>query len=224
VPTALKLIVGLGNPGSQYAQTRHNVGADWIRELAQQFQIPLALDSKFKAEIGRGTLYGHDLRLMIPVTYMNNSGEAVGTVARFYKLTPQEILIAHDEVAFDPGVVRLKNGGGENGHNGLKSVRSRLANSSDYNRLRIGVGHPGNKALVNHYLTQQTPTKAERELVKSSGHLSSLVLEAVVAGKWQSAMTALHSPEKEAGAVFAQKVSLETDRETKNSSGESDGI
>ncbi len=224
MPTALKLIVGLGNPGSQYARTRHNVGAGWVRELARQFQIPLVLDSKFKAEIGRGTLCGHDLRLMIPVTYMNNSGEAVGAVAQFYKLTPQEILIAHDEVAFEPGVIRLKNGGGENGHNGLKSVRARLANNSDYNRLRIGVGHPGNKALVNHYLTQQTPTQAERELVESSGRLSSLVLEAVVAGNWQSAMTALHSPEQEAGAEAAQKASPGTKRETKHSSGEGDGI
>ena len=89
MPTALKLIAGLGNPGPQYERTRHNVGADWVRELARQFQIPLALDSKFKAEVGRGTILGHDLRLMIPITYMNNSGEAVGAIAQFYKLSPK---------------------------------------------------------------------------------------------------------------------------------------
>ena len=100
-------------------------------------------------------------------------------------------------MAFEPGVVKLKNGGGENGHNGLKSVRARLANQDGYNRLRIGVGHPGNKALVNAYLTQQTPPQAEREAVAAAGDLPRAVLEHVLAGNWQSAMTALHTPEKQ---------------------------
>ena len=100
MPTALKLIAGLGNPGPQYAHTRHNVGADWVRELARAFQIPLTLDTKFKAEIGRGSVLGHDVRLLIPVTYMNHSGDAIGAVAHFYKWSPEQILVAHDEVAF----------------------------------------------------------------------------------------------------------------------------
>ena len=95
MPTALKLIAGLGNPGPQYKRTRHNVGADWVRELAREYQIPLALDSKVKAEIGRGTILGHDLRLMIPITYMNNSGEAVGAVAQFYKNGQASLLGPH---------------------------------------------------------------------------------------------------------------------------------
>ena len=103
--TALKLIAGLGNPWQQYAKTRHNVGADWVRALAQQFQIPLALDSKFKAEIGRGSILGQDVRLLVPITFMNNSGDAIGAVAQFFKIQPEEILIAHDEVAFEPGQV-----------------------------------------------------------------------------------------------------------------------
>jgi PTH1 family peptidyl-tRNA hydrolase len=183
------------------------------------------LDSKFKAEVGRGTILGHDLRLMIPITYMNNSGEAVGAVAQFYKLSPQEILIAHDEVAFEPGVVKLKNGGGENGHNGLKSVRARLANQDGYNRFRIGVGHPGNKALVNAYLTQQTPTQAEREAVVAAGELPQAILGDVLAGNWQTAMTALHTPEKTENSPGAPSSgSPVVQKSTKGSKGERDGI
>ena len=226
MPTALKLIAGLGNPGPQYAKTRHNVGADWVRELAQQFQIPLILESKFKAEIGRGTLLGQDVRLLIPITYMNNSGDAIGAVAQFYKLTPEEILVAHDEVAFAPGIVRLKSGGGENGHNGLKSVRARLGNQDGYNRLRIGVGHPGNKSQVNHYLTQQTPTQAERETVSAAGHLPEAILQDVLTGNWQNAMTALHTPQQQNNSadVNDSGVAKPLKSQTKHSSGEHDGI
>lgn len=225
MPTALKLIAGLGNPGPRYDRTRHNVGADWVRELASQFQIPLSLDSKFKAEVGRGTILGHDLRLMIPITFMNNSGEAVGAIAQFYKLSPQEILIAHDEVAFAPGAVKLKNGGGENGHNGLKNVRARLANQDGYNRLRIGVGHPGNKTLVNAYLTQQTPSQAEREAIAAAGKLPLAILGDMLAGNWQSAMTALHTPEKPENAPdTASSSSSVMQQDTQGSEGEKDGI
>ena len=225
MPTALKLIAGLGNPGPRYDRTRHNVGADWVRELASQFQIPLSLDSKFKAEVGRGTILGHDLRLMIPITFMNNSGEAVGAIAQFYKLSPQEILIAHDEVAFAPGAVKLKNGGGENGHNGLKSVRARLANQDGYNRLRIGVGHPGDKTLVNAYLTQQTPSQAEREAIAAAGKLPLAILGDMLAGNWQSAMTALHTPEKPENAPdTASSSSSVMQQDTQGSEGEKDGI
>lgn len=196
MPTALRLIAGLGNPGPQYAKTRHNAGADWVRELARQFHIPMTLDSKFKAEIGRGIVLNHDVRLLIPLTYMNNSGDAIGAAAHFFKCSAEEILIVHDEVAFEPGSVKLKNGGGENGHNGLKSVRARLGNQEGYNRLRIGVGHPGNKNQVNYYLTQQTPSEAERTSIAAAGQLSEGILRDMLAGNWQSAMTALHAPEK----------------------------
>lgn len=223
MPTALKLIAGLGNPGPQYANTRHNVGADWVRELARAFQIPLVLDTKFKAEIGRGTVLGHDVRLLIPVTYMNNSGDAIGAVANFYKWSVEQILVAHDEVAFAPGTVKLKNGGGENGHNGLKSVRARLANQDGYNRLRIGVGHPGNKNQVNYYLTQQTPTQDERASVAAAGQLSEDILRDMLAGNWQSAMTALHAPESGEAAVSNDPANAAPSDKQQNS-GESDGI
>ena len=219
MPTALRLIAGLGNPGPQYAKTRHNAGADWVRELARQFHVPMTLDSKFKAEIGRGIVLNHDIRLLIPVTYMNNSGDAIGAAAHFFKWSAEEILIAHDEVAFEPGTVKLKNGGGENGHNGLKSVRARLGNQDGYNRLRIGVGHPGNKNQVNYYLTQQTPTEAERVNIAAAGQLSEGILRDMLAGKWQSAMTALHAPEKNSATTPSAEHS-----DQQHKSGENDGI
>ena len=143
--TGLKLIVGLGNPGSAYADTRHNVGAVWVRELARRYSINLGVDTKFKGELGRGLIGGTDVRLLLPSTFMNNSGESVGAVSRFFKLEPQEILVAYDEVAFEPGVVKLKQGGGSNGHNGVKSVIAGLGNRDEFVRLRIGVGHPGSR-------------------------------------------------------------------------------
>ena len=198
--SSLKLIVGLGNPGPQFQSTRHNVGADWVRSIAADCNIPLALETKFKGHIGRGVVAGVDLRLMVPTTYMNNSGEAVGALAQFFKWQPEEILVVHDEVAFAPGICRLKNGGGDNGHNGLKSVRAYLANSDAFNRLRIGVGHPGSKALVNAYLTQQKPPLAEREATISGSHFAPDLLQDIVTGAWESAMTKLHSQQSEAAA------------------------
>ena len=219
MPTALRLIAGLGNPGPQYAKTRHNAGADWVRELARQFHISMTLDSKFKAEIGRGIVLNHDVRLLIPVTYMNNSGDAIGAAAHFFKWSAEEILIAHDEVAFEPGTVKLKNGGGENGHNGLKSVRARLGNQDGYNRLRIGVGHPGNKNQVNYYLTQQTPTEAERANIAAAGQLSEGILRDMLAGNWQSAMSALHAPEKNSATTPSAE-----HNDQQHKLGENDGI
>lgn|GEM_PF-41235 len=217
--TALKLIVGLGNPGAQYEKTRHNVGAVWVRELAQRFNIPLAQDTKFKGEIGRGLVAGVDLRLLIPSTFMNLSGDSSGAVARFFKIEPEEILVVYDEVAFEPGVVKLKTGGGDNGHNGVKSVRAGCANQDQFHRLRIGVGHPGSKDKVSAYLTQQTPQQSERELTAAAGHFADALLADIVTGNWQSAMTALHSPPptakelQEKAAKAEQKAQLKSQRE-----------
>ena len=137
--TALKLIVGLGNPSPEYDHTRHNVGALWVRELARRYSIPLSADSKFKGEIGRGLIAGGDCRLLVPSTYMNVSGESVGAVQRFFKMDVAEILVAYDEMAFEPGVVRLKQGGGDNGHNGVKSVRSGCGNNGGFIACALGL-------------------------------------------------------------------------------------
>ena len=190
---AVKLIVGLGNPGPTYAHTRHNVGAAWVREMAHRYSIPLTVDTKFKGEIGRGSIAGVDLRLLLPTTFMNNSGEAVGALCRFYRIDPLEILVAYDEVAFEPGTARLKHGGGSNGHNGVKSVIAGLGNRDDFFRLRIGVGHPGSKEQVIPYLTRQIPQQGEREQIAQSVSFAESIVANVVQGHWQLAMTALHA-------------------------------
>lgn len=191
--SALKLIVGLGNPSPQYDRTRHNVGAAWARQLGNRLGIKLAADSKFKGEIGRGSVLGNDVRMLVPSTYMNLSGESVGAVARFYKLESNEILVAYDEMAFEPGQVRLKNGGGDNGHNGLKSVRAALGNDGEFHRLRIGVGHPGDKNRVTAYLTQVKLPSAEESLINQALELSDSVLGNIVVCDWQAAMNVLHA-------------------------------
>ena len=191
--TALKLIVGLGNPSPQYDGTRHNVGAQWVRWLARQYGITLSADSKFKGEIGRGDILGVDIRLLVPVTYMNLSGESVGAVQRFFKLSVAEILVAYDEMAFEPGITKIKQGGGDNGHNGVKSVRAHCANDGGFNRLRIGVGHPNDKNLVTAYLTQRTIPASERELIEQSTWFSDALVEDILHGNWQQAMNVMHA-------------------------------
>ena len=132
----IRLIAGLGNPGPRYADTRHNAGAWFVSGLARRFGVALKEESKFKGELGRGDVLGHDLRLLLPSTFMNLSGESVGSVARFFRIQPAEILIAYDEMAFEPGLVRLKTGGGDNGHNGIGSVIEGLGNERGFHRLR----------------------------------------------------------------------------------------
>ena len=174
---AIRLIVGLGNPGSRYAGTPHNVGADFVERLAQRFKIVLAEDAQFKGRIGRGNLAGHDVRLLIPSTFMNLSGECVGAVATFYNFLPAEILVAHDEMAFEPGTVRLKLGGGHNGHNGLRDIIGALGNDASFVRLRIGVGHPGDQLSRGCGLSRPgcphlPPDARVRERAKDRAHIS----------------------------------------------------
>ena len=189
----LKLIVGLGNPGPRYDATRHNIGALWVRRLAERCGLTPLPDSKFNGEIAHGPVAGAVLRLLLPGTYMNNSGDCVGAVARYYKIDPEEVLVAYDEMAFEPGQVRLKSGGGDNGHNGLRSLRSGFGNNGNFHRLRIGVGHPGDKSLVTAYLTQHTMPAAERELAEQAAEVSDALLKDMVNMNWQAAMNVLHT-------------------------------
>jgi len=190
---AIRLIAGLGNPGPQYHQTRHNVGAEFVEILARRFGVSLSNESRFRGLAGRGLIAGHDVRLLVPVTYMNLSGEAVGAMARFFKLEPQEILVAYDEMAFEPGVLRLKAGGGDNGHNGVRSIIASLGNNRDFLRLRIGVGHPGDRSKVTPYLTSVRMPQAERLLMESIFDIPEQVLDHLLGGQLQKAMTELHS-------------------------------
>ncbi len=163
----IKLIVGLGNPGPQYAQTRHNAGAWYVEALARAYSVSLSLDTKFFGHVGRGLINGNDCRLLIPNTFMNLSGKAIGALATFYKILPDEILVAHDELDMEPGTVKLKKSGGHGGHNGLRDTIKCLANSKDFYRLRIGIGHPGNKNQVSNYVLGKAPEIQQRKIEES---------------------------------------------------------
>lgn len=165
--TCIKLIVGLGNPGPQYSQTRHNAGAWYVNALANTFSIPMQLETKFFGHVGRGLIDNQDCRLLIPNTFMNVSGKSVGALATFYKILPDEILVAHDELDIDPGTIKLKKSGGHGGHNGLRDIISALANSRDFYRLRIGIGHPGNKNQVTNYVLGKAAPNEQRAIDES---------------------------------------------------------
>lgn len=143
------LIVGLGNPGSQYARNRHNVGFMAADAIARRHSFS-GFSRKFRGEIAEGTLAGEKALLLKPMTFMNLSGDSVGEAMRFYKLGPSDILVMHDELDLAPGKLKLKLGGGNGGHNGLKSIDAHCGR--DYRRLRIGIGHPGDKARVNPHV------------------------------------------------------------------------
>lgn len=187
----IKLIVGLGNPGSDYANTRHNAGAWLVEALAEQQQQKLHLEKKFKANITHFKLLEHECWLLIPTTFMNLSGQAVKAFASFYKIAPQEILVAHDELDFTPGIVRLKQGGGAGGHNGLKDIIAQLP-SPDFYRLRIGIGHPGNRDDVADYVLH-TPSRHEHKQILDAIARALNLIPELIQGKMQHVMRELHS-------------------------------
>ncbi len=190
--TPVKLIVGLGNPGPEYDHTRHNAGQDFVSKLAAHFSETLSPTPKFFGLSGRIIVEHRDLRLLIPTTYMNRSGQAVAAIAQFYKIEPESILVAHDELDLDPGVARLKIGGGHGGHNGLRDIISALGNNKNFGRLRIGIGHPGNAKQVSNYVLKKAPIEQnnhiESAIDNSIPHVNSLVK-----GDWEKAMRELHS-------------------------------
>jgi PTH1 family peptidyl-tRNA hydrolase len=190
--TSIKLIVGLGNPGTEYANTRHNAGVDFVVELAQQYGITLSPDSKFFGVVGRGTIQNRDVRLLIPTTFMNASGKSVSAMAQFYKIEPEAILVAHDELDIAPGVSRLKIGGGHGGHNGLRDIINCLGNNKNFARLRIGIDHPGNAKLVSHYVLKKAPA-AEYQQIEDSLYQATKVVPLILEGKWNEAMKTLHT-------------------------------
>ena len=165
--SSIKLIVGLANPGAEYAQTRHNAGAWYVDLLARRHNVSLKEESKFFGYTGRLTLAGQDVRLLVPTTFMNLSGKAVAAMATFYRLNPDEILVAHDELDIPPGVAKVKLGGGNGGHNGLKDIQSKLGNNPNFYRLRIGIGHPGDKNKVVGFVLGKPPA-SEQQLIDSA--------------------------------------------------------
>lgn len=185
------LIVGLGNPGAEYENTRHNAGAWFVNELAQQAHTKLRPAIKFHGLHSTAKIDGHDCHLLIPTTFMNLSGQAVQAVANFYKIPPEKILVAHDEIDLPIGEIKLKLDGGHGGHNGLRDIISHL-NSNKFYRLRIGVGHPGNSKLVHDYVLHP-PKKSERELIDNALRDAERVMPLMLSGECQKAMMELHT-------------------------------
>lgn len=190
----IALIVGLGNPGAEYAETRHNAGFRFLDKLAAQQGVTLRPEGRFQGEVGRTTVDGRELWLLKPLTYMNRSGMAVSAFARYYKLAPAQILVVHDEVDLPPGAVRLKLGGGTAGHNGLEDIVTQLG-SRDFLRLRLGVGHPGASHQVVSYVLARAPA-AEQEALDAAIARALACLPAIVRGEYQRAMNALHTKAK----------------------------
>ena len=188
----VKLIAGLGNPGAEYANTRHNAGAWFIERLAEKFGTILKPDAKFFARTSLINVDGFWVRLLIPNTYMNESGKSVGAMANFFKIEPAGILIAHDEIDFQPGKIRFKQEGGMAGHNGLRDISSRLAGATDFNRLRIGVGHPGDRGGVTGHVLGKV-TRDDSELIGNCIGNAIAAIPCAVKGNWQLAMQQLHN-------------------------------
>ncbi len=186
---AIALIVGLGNPGTEYAQTRHNAGFWYIEALARRYNITLKTESRFSGLTGRGIIEGHDVRLLMPNTFMNLSGKAVVPMAKFFQISPSQILIAHDELDLPSGNIRLKTGGGHGGHNGLRDITPHIGN--DFHRLRIGIGHPGHKEKVHGHVLGRAP-KAEQEILDQALDEALRLTPMIVAGDIARAMSQLN--------------------------------
>ncbi len=183
--------MGLGNPGPQYANTRHNAGAWLVEELCQQEHTTLRQDNKFNGAIGQTNINGTDCWLLIPSTYMNLSGTAVLAAANYYKVKPEEIIVAHDELDFPAGQVRFKQDGGHGGHNGLRDIISKLHTPS-FHRIRLGIGHPGDRNEVHDYVLK-APRREEHTLIMEATRNVLAVLPTFVAGDHQKAIHELHS-------------------------------
>jgi len=186
----MRLVVGLGNPGREYEGTRHNVGFWWVDGLARRANVQLKQESRFHGQAGRLTEAGMECWLLKPSTFMNLSGRSVQALAQFYKIGVDEILVVHDELDFPPGTVKLKKGGGVAGHNGLKDISAHLG--PDFWRLRIGIGHPGDRGQVSNYVLN-APRKDERPLIDETVERSLDAWPLLLDGKTEAAMLKLHT-------------------------------
>ena len=190
----IKLFVGLGNPGAQYQATRHNAGFWWLDALAHELKVTLTLEKAWQAMVARTAVNSHVVWLLKPQTFMNLSGRSVAALARFYKISPHEILVAHDELDIVPGQLKLKRGGSHAGHNGLRDIHDQLG-SDDYWRLRLGIGHPGDRNVVADYVLNK-PSAEDRDAIDGAITRGVEVLPLCLAGDMQGAMQKLHSYEQ----------------------------
>lgn len=187
----IKLFVGLGNPGLDYAATRHNAGFWWIDELARELKVSLSMDKSCHGYVARTTVGAQTIWLLQPQTFMNLSGKSVAGLARFFKIAPEEILVAHDELDITPGDVKLKLGGSHAGHNGLRDIHAQLG-SANYWRLRIGVGHPGVKAEVINWVLKK-PSMEQRQLIDEGIARSLKAVPDMIKGDMDKATMVVHT-------------------------------
>jgi PTH1 family peptidyl-tRNA hydrolase len=186
----LRAIIGLGNPGDGHARDRHNAGYWFADRLAEEHKGTFRKESRFKGQLAEIALGGPKLLLLEPTTYMNHSGEAIQALMAFYKIAPDQLLVAHDELDLPVGTVRLKAGGGHGGHNGLRSVHDCIG--PDYRRLRIGIGHPGHKDLVHDYVLSKPPA-GDRKLILASIDAAIAAMPVLFEKGWEQAMNQLHA-------------------------------
>ena len=188
----IKLIVGLANPGAEYAATRHNAGAWYVDLLAERHHQSLKEENKFFGYTARLNVGGKDVRLLVPTTFMNLSGKAVAAMATFYRIAPEEILVAHDELDLPPGVAKFKLGGGHGGHNGLKDIISKLGNNPNFHRLRVGIGHPGDRHKVVGFVLGKPPA-SEQTLIDNAVDEAARCTDVWLKEDLLKAMNRLHS-------------------------------
>ena len=187
----IKLFVGLGNPGPEYEDTRHNAGFWWIDALARELKVALVPERSYWGLMARTTINGQNVWLLEPQTFMNLSGKSVGALARFFKIAPEEVLVVHDELDFEPGVVKLKQGGSHGGHNGLRDIHAQLG-SPNYWRLRVGIGHPGNKGEVANWVLKK-PAPDQMKLIEDAIIHSLKSWPEMAAGQMDKATLAIHT-------------------------------
>jgi PTH1 family peptidyl-tRNA hydrolase len=186
-----KLLVGLGNPGPEYEGTRHNAGFWWLEAAASALKVNLTMDKAYHGLVARTHVAGQTVWLLAPQTYMNLSGKSVAALARFFKIAPGDILVAHDEMDIAPGEAKLKLGGGHAGHNGLRDIHAQLG-TDDYWRLRLGVGHPGNKAEVINWVLKK-PSPDHRIAIEQAIDRAVRALPDLLAGDTAKATMQIHT-------------------------------
>jgi peptidyl-tRNA hydrolase, PTH1 family len=187
----IKLLVGLGNPGPEYEDTRHNAGFWWLEAVARELNVGLQPERSYFGVAARATFEGKPVWLLEPMTYMNRSGQSVAALARFFKISPEEVLVAHDELDLAPGETKLKKGGGHAGHNGLRDIHAQLG-SSDYWRLRIGIGHPGDKSEVANWVLKK-PAPDQREAIHAGLERALKALPDLLADRMDKATVLIHT-------------------------------
>jgi peptidyl-tRNA hydrolase, PTH1 family len=187
----IKLFVGLGNPGPEYEATRHNAGFWWIDALARDLKLTLSPERSYHGLVARTQVGGRPIWLLEPQTFMNVSGKSVAALARFFKIEPNEILVAHDELDVGPGQAKLKLGGSHAGHNGLRDIHAQLG-TADYWRLRLGIGHPGVKSEVVNWVLKR-PLKEQREAIEDAIVRTLHAFPALVAGEMDKATLLIHT-------------------------------